>query len=85
MSQIDEMSITDLREYLTDGDTENKLRRTKLEVSLNDHEKSKRLAIRYCHQLFQIYHSNKDRLFCPGAGILYALVDTKAVCSSLCI
>ncbi|MCD7458847.1 hypothetical protein HAX54_039392 [Datura stramonium] len=70
MSHIDEMSITTLGKYLTDGDSENKLSRTMSEVSLEYHRKCKRLAIRYCHQLFKIYHSKKDRLFCPAAGIL---------------
>ncbi|CAN4077406.1 unnamed protein product [Withania somnifera] len=68
MSQFDEMSVTDLGKYLTDGDPEDKLRRTKSEVSLNDHQKCKRLAIRYCQLLLQIYHSKKDHLFCPGAA-----------------
>ncbi|KAM3271083.1 hypothetical protein P3S67_029286 [Capsicum chacoense] len=70
MSQNDEMSITALGKCLIDGDPENKLRVTMSEVSLKDHQKCKRLAIRYCHQLFQIYDSKKDRLFCPDAGVI---------------
>ncbi|KAK4363823.1 hypothetical protein RND71_019064 [Anisodus tanguticus] len=70
MSQDDELSITVLGKYLIDEDPEKKLRRTMSEVSPKDHGKCKQLAIPYCHQLFQLYHSKKDHLFCPGAGIL---------------
>ncbi|XP_016552241.1 uncharacterized protein LOC107851658 isoform X1 [Capsicum annuum] len=70
MSQNDEMSITALGKCLIDGDPENKLRVTMSEVSLKDHQKCKRLAIRYCHQLFQIYDSKRDRLFCTDAGVI---------------
>ncbi|KAJ8553157.1 hypothetical protein K7X08_020550 [Anisodus acutangulus] len=66
----DELSITALGKYLIDEDPEKKLRRTMSEVNPKDHGKCKQLAIRYCHQLFQLYHSKKDHLFCPGAGIL---------------
>ncbi|KAM3379855.1 putative protein isoform X2 [Capsicum galapagoense] len=70
MSQNDEMSITALGKCLIDGDPENKLRVTMSDVSLKDHQKCKRLAIRYCHQLFQIYDSKRDRLFCTDAGVI---------------
>lgn len=63
-------SITALGNYLIDGDPENKLRRTMSEVRLEEQAKCRTLAIRYCPQLYRTYHSKKDRLFCPGAGIL---------------
>lgn len=64
LSQSDKISIAALGEYLIDGDPENKLRKAVEEVRPKDHAECKRLATKYCHQLYQIYLSKEDLLFC---------------------
>lgn len=63
LSQSDKISIAALGEYLIDEDPENKLRKAVEEVRPKDHAECKRLAAKYCHQLYQIYLSKKDHLF----------------------
>lgn len=58
-------SIAALGEYLIDGDPENKLRKAVEEVRPKDHAECKRLATKYCDQLYQIYLNKEDRLFLP--------------------
>lgn len=48
-----------------DGDPENKLRKAVEEVRPKDHAECKRLATKYCDQLYQIYLNKEDRLFLP--------------------
>ncbi|KAK4338483.1 hypothetical protein RND71_042970 [Anisodus tanguticus] len=55
--------IAALGEYLIDGDPENKLRKAVEEVRPKDHAECKRLATKYCYQLYQIYLSKEDPLF----------------------
>ncbi|XP_060206890.1 uncharacterized protein LOC132634817 [Lycium barbarum] len=63
LSQSDKISIAALGEYLIDGDRENKLRKAVEEVRPKDHAECKRLATKYCYQLYQIYLSKEDPLF----------------------
>ncbi|XP_019265737.1 PREDICTED: uncharacterized protein LOC109243287 isoform X2 [Nicotiana attenuata] len=65
LSQSDKISITALGEYLIDGDPQHKLRKAVVEVRPKDHAECKRLATKYCHQLYQIYLSKEDHLFRP--------------------
>ncbi|MCD7449560.1 hypothetical protein HAX54_000623 [Datura stramonium] len=65
LSKSDKMSIAALGEYLINGDPENKLGKAVEEVRPKDHAECKRLATKYCHQLYQIYLSKQDRLFPP--------------------
>ncbi|KAG5593323.1 hypothetical protein H5410_043837 [Solanum commersonii] len=65
LSQSDKISIAALGEYLMDGDPENKLRKAVEEVRPKDHAECKRLATKYCDQLYQIYLNKEDRLFLP--------------------
>ncbi|KAK6783406.1 hypothetical protein RDI58_021203 [Solanum bulbocastanum] len=65
LSQSDKISIAALGEYLIDGDPENKLRKAVEEVRPKDHAECKRLATKYCDQLYQIYLNKEDRLFLP--------------------
>ncbi|XP_075102167.1 uncharacterized protein LOC107816052 isoform X2 [Nicotiana tabacum] len=67
LSQSDKISITALGEYLIDGDPQHKLRKAVVEVRPKDRAECKRLATKYCHQLYQIYLSKEDHLFRPGA------------------
>ncbi|CAN4077608.1 unnamed protein product [Withania somnifera] len=64
LSQSDKISIAALGEFLIDGDPENKLRKAVEEVRPKDHAECRRLATKYCHQLYQIYLSKEDLLFC---------------------
>ncbi|TMW94521.1 hypothetical protein EJD97_010161 [Solanum chilense] len=65
LSLSDKISISALGEYLIDGDPENKLRKAVEEVRPKDHAECKRLATKYCNQLYQIYLNKEDRLFLP--------------------
>nr|XP_019070964.1 uncharacterized protein LOC101263537 isoform X2 [Solanum lycopersicum] len=65
LSLSDKISIAALGEYLIDGDPENKLRKAVEEVRPKDHAECKRLATKYCDQLYQIYLNKEDRLFLP--------------------
>ncbi|XP_049377748.1 uncharacterized protein LOC125842490 isoform X2 [Solanum stenotomum] len=65
LNQSDKISIAALGEYLMDGDPENKLRKAVEEVRPKDHAECKRLATKYCDQLYQIYLNKEDRLFLP--------------------
>ncbi|KAM3271080.1 hypothetical protein P3S67_029283 [Capsicum chacoense] len=69
MSKIDKNRITALGVFLCRDDPENKLKRTISEVGPEDLCICKTLAIRYFRQIFRIYNSKKDQLFCPGAVI----------------
>ncbi|PHT39562.1 hypothetical protein CQW23_18416 [Capsicum baccatum] len=69
MSKIDKNRITALGVFLCLDDPENKLKRTISEVGPEDLCICKTLAIRYSRQIYRIYNSKKDQLFCPGVGI----------------
>ncbi|KAM3379875.1 hypothetical protein P3S68_012289 [Capsicum galapagoense] len=69
MSKIDKNRITALGVFLCRGDPENKLKRTISDVGLEDLCICKTLAIRYFRQIYRIYNSKKDQLFCAGAAI----------------
>ncbi|CAH9141396.1 unnamed protein product [Cuscuta epithymum] len=65
----------ELAKYLIDGNPENKLNRSMLEASPVAIGQSKRLARQYSEQLFRIYSSGEDPLFChnsihPGCSAL---------------
>ncbi|PHT39564.1 hypothetical protein CQW23_18418 [Capsicum baccatum] len=69
MSKIDKNRITALGVFLCRGDPENKLKRTISDVGPEDLCICKTLAIRYFRQIYRIYNSKKDQLFCAGAAI----------------
>ncbi|XP_031130207.1 uncharacterized protein LOC116031968 [Ipomoea triloba] len=59
----DELGV-ELAKYLIDDHPENKLNRAMSEISKVAIEQSKRLALKYSGQLFRIYSSGEDPLFC---------------------
>ncbi|KAM3271105.1 hypothetical protein P3S67_029308 [Capsicum chacoense] len=69
MCKIDKNRITALGVFLCRGDPENKLKRTISDVGPEDLCICKTLAIRYFRQIYRIYNSKKDQLFCAGAAI----------------
>ncbi|KAM3284987.1 hypothetical protein P3S67_023786 [Capsicum chacoense] len=69
MSKNDKKRITALGVFLCDEDRENKLKRTISEVGPEDLWRCKTLSIQYYCQIYGIYNSKKDHLFCPGAAI----------------
>ncbi|KAM3398265.1 hypothetical protein P3S68_001780 [Capsicum galapagoense] len=69
MSKIDKKRITVLGVFLCDEDRENKLNRTILDVGPEDLWRCKTLSIQYYRQIYGIYNSKKDHLFCPGVAI----------------
>ncbi|VFQ96602.1 unnamed protein product [Cuscuta campestris] len=59
----DEMGV-ELAKYFIDGHPENNLKRSKLEASANAIKHSRKIAEKYIKQLFRIYTSGEDPLFC---------------------
>ncbi|XP_019170391.1 PREDICTED: uncharacterized protein LOC109165874 [Ipomoea nil] len=57
----------ELAKYLIDGHPENKLNRAMSETSKVAAEESTRLALKYSGQLFRIYSSGEDPLFCHNS------------------
>ncbi|PHT96040.1 hypothetical protein T459_03922 [Capsicum annuum] len=69
MSKIDKKRITALGLFLCHDDRKNKIKRAISEVGPEDLCICNTLAIRYSRQIYRIYNSKKDQLFCPGVGI----------------
>lgn len=67
-SYTDAMSVTQLAEFLIDGDPQCKLKRTVSDVQQKDPEvlsKCKDLANRYFEKLFELYQKGQDPFFHP--------------------
>ncbi|KAM3379871.1 hypothetical protein P3S68_012285 [Capsicum galapagoense] len=69
MSKIDKNRITALGVFLCRDDPENKLKRTISEVGPEDLWRCKTLSIQNYRQIYRIYNSKKDCLFCAGADV----------------
>nr|GME10898.1 uncharacterized protein LOC109165874 [Ipomoea batatas] len=62
-----DQSGVELAKYLIDGHPENKLNRAVSDISKIVTEESIRLALKYSGQLFRIYSSSEDPLFCHNS------------------